>query len=236
MKIAFIQKIKQLSAALATYFAARPAPEPARCHNIKQLVHHLCDYDTVKAEWLLRWLAYPLRNPGAKMDMAVLATGYHGTGLSMLFERVMARLYEHSAAVIDPSLLTSQYNNWAYRCRFVLVDGDLNRHQMAQAKSYLTSRTNLIQANGMAPVECYNRLNFVFMTSYVETLPDHLKDRRFFLLDAPPPMSHEFYRAIAHEIENGGDEAFGDYLMRDLDMGDFDVTCRAPEAYKAVAA
>jgi hypothetical protein len=35
-------------------------------------------------------------------------------------------------------------------------------------------------------------------------------------------MIPAFYRSIDYEIENGGIDAFRDFLLRDLDMGEFD--------------
>ncbi|MEO7579939.1 MAG: primase-helicase family protein [Massilia sp.] len=235
MKIPFIQKIKQLSAALASHFASKPAPTPVRCNNILALVHHLCDYDHAKATWLLRWLAYPLKNPGARMDTAVLVTGDQGTCKSMLFERVMVQIYHHAASVIEPWQLSSRQNYWADHKRLVVVDGYLSPLEVAHAKSYLACSSVVLQSRGQDPREQQNRMNFVFMTKDVEVLPDHLKSNRFFLLDVPPPLSGESYRAIAHEIENGGGEAFLDFLMR-LDMGNFNARSPAPAAFNAEAA
>lgn len=236
MKIAFIQKIKQLAAALAAYFAAKPAAEPIRCNNIKSLVHHLCDFDDTKAQWLLRWLAYPLRNPGAKMATGVLVYGEQGTGKSLLFERVMARIYEHGAIVIGPSQLGARFNAWADHRRFVVVDGTLSQRQSVDAKHLISSRSIVIQFKFEEPREQYSRMNFAFLASDINPLPDHQADRRIFRLDAPPAMSNECYRAIAYEIEHGGVDAFADYLMRGLDMGDFDQNSLPPAAYQTAAA
>lgn len=84
--------------------AAAPAiaARPAHCGNIMTLLAHLCDMDDELQLWVLRWLAYPLRNPGARMSTALVLNGGQGSGKSLFLNFVVAELYGDVAAKIRP--------------------------------------------------------------------------------------------------------------------------------------
>ena len=45
----------------------------------------------VTPRWVLKWLAYPIQHPGAKMRTALVLHGPQGTGKNMFFEAIMAK-------------------------------------------------------------------------------------------------------------------------------------------------
>ncbi|HEY6527102.1 MAG TPA: hypothetical protein VIZ65_00290, partial [Cellvibrionaceae bacterium] len=70
-------------------FAVKPWRDDTKCANILNALYLLCNSDDEIFRWLIRWLAYPLQNPGAKMDTAILChSPVHGSGKSILFDVV----------------------------------------------------------------------------------------------------------------------------------------------------
>ena len=59
---------------LVRYLTSRASDDEYECENIM--------------DWLLRWLAYPLQNPGAKLRTAVVMHGDEGAGKNFLFDLV----------------------------------------------------------------------------------------------------------------------------------------------------
>ena len=87
-----------------------------------------------------------------------------------------------------------------------------------------------IQRMDHAPRVVPNRLNFIYVTSSPDFLPADVGNRRFTVIEVPPARQRAFYQAVAHEIAEGGAEAFRDYLMHGLDMGTFNERTLPPTA------
>jgi putative DNA primase/helicase len=227
---AITKKLGQLVAALTGPFTMRAQHTPVGCTNIRALLMHLCDFDEATFAWMLRWIAYPLKNPGAKLDMAVVVNGEGGTGKSLMFERVVAGLYEDGARTLPASQLHSPFNHWADGIRLAVVEGVFTKRNAARLKD-LTSAVSLQIATRFEPAQRRkNRMNFVFLSTSSEFLPVLESDRRLFVLEVPPRRPRAFYSAVFAEIDNGGIDAFRDYLMRNLDMTGFDEHTRPPAA------
>ena len=64
----------------------KPVRDDAKCENLIWLVSFLCNHADDAAQWLTRYLAYPLQHTGAKLDTAVLMhSTTEGSGKSLLF-------------------------------------------------------------------------------------------------------------------------------------------------------
>lgn len=220
-------KIRQLIAGIAR-LNDRDHHQPVNFTNIKALLLHLCDFDEELCLWVMRWLAYPLRNPGAKMGRALVVNGERNSGKSLFFNGVAARLYElDHGRVIHDAQLHAAYNEWA-TAPFVVVDGTFSKPHAARLKELVVADAILVERKGERARRRKNRTNFVFLSSSTEFLPVIETDRRLCVIEVPPRREEMFYRAAAYEMENGGVEAFRDFLMRDLDMGDFDANTKPP--------
>jgi putative DNA primase/helicase len=195
--------------------------QPVNYINIKALLLHMCDFDDDLCLWVMRWLAYPMRNPGAKMSRALVVAGPEGTGKTLFFERIVTLLYDDGSARISPEPLRSDCG-WPTGTRLVMFNGVLSQPNAERLKHLITAENLWYPQLDGAPIRRRNRANFVFLTSSPVVLAAEKVSRRFSIVRAPAPMSEAFYRSVADEIANGGVEAFRRFLMRDLDMGDFD--------------
>lgn len=201
---------------------------PGHCGNILTLVAHLCDMDDDMQQYVLRWLAYPLRNPGAKMSTALVFNGGQGSGKNLFFTRVAAALYGDNATNIRPGDLYSKFNYWTVGASLVIVDGDYAPRHLECMKTYQAAESFEITLKGMEPRTVKNRLNFVYLSNRDDFLPADVGSRRFVVIEVPPARPRAFYDAIAYEIDNGGIEGFRDYLMNRIDMGDFSQYSQPP--------
>jgi hypothetical protein len=237
---AMFQNLRLLAAAILSVFTDRSGHQPANFANIKALLLHLCDYDEAKCHWVLCWLAYPLRNPGVKMDLALVVNGENGTGKSLFFNTIMRQVYgDNSVRVHDADQLHATFNyRWADGARLAVFEGPFSKKNAARLKD-LVSAVALTISQKFQPAQTRkNRMNFVFLSTSSEFLPVLESDRRLAVLEVPPRHLPRFYLAVRAEIDNGGIEAFREYLMRGLDMGDFDQHTRPPAdgAQRALAA
>ncbi|NML62245.1 hypothetical protein HHL21_14405 [Massilia sp. RP-1-19] len=202
----------------------RPAPTrmPSCCVNINALLLHLCDFDHELYGYVLKWLAYPLRHPGAKMNRALIFNGGAGSGKSLFFNRVVTGLYGGEARHVNDSVLTASFNAWAASARFVLAEDDLTNQAQVTLKRLISSDIVTINGKGVPEYAEPNRMNFVFLSGAADFLPASVGDRRFVVIEVPPARGPLFYRAVRDEIDNGGVDAFREYLMRGIDLGTFD--------------
>ncbi|MGZ9027352.1 MAG: primase-helicase family protein [Telluria sp.] len=199
-----------------------PPRMPPQCVNINALLLHLCDFDHEVYAYVLKWLAYPLQRPGARMSRALVFNGGQGSGKDLFFRHVVANLYADSARRLKDSALASVFTPWALGARFVLVDGTFTSKAQDTLKFFLASEVVAINAKGMALRTERNRMNFVFLSNAHDFLPSSVSHRRFAVIEVPPPRQRVFYEAVWAEIHNGGIDAFRSYLRHGIDLGTFD--------------
>jgi putative DNA primase/helicase len=240
MKTKIQALIKRISTAAKTYIRTmsrivKPTPGeiPTNCVNINALLMHLSGFDPRTYRYTLKWLAYPVQFPGAKMGTALIINGPEGTGSKLFFERIVGGMYRNSSRHILASRLDSGVTDWASGARFVTIEGRVSR--LAGLKALITSDTVAISGkydeadDNIEP----NRMNFVFISQSQAFLPPTAGDRRFMVIEAPPPRDAVFYQAVEEEIKNGGVDAFRTYLLTSVFTGDFNPSSAPPKAVKA---
>jgi putative DNA primase/helicase len=197
-----------------------------KCEYLLDLLRHMCAGDSrpdALYEWVLRWIAYPIQHPGAKMKTTLVLHGPQGTGKNMFFEALMA-IYGRYGRVIDQSAIEDKFNDWASRKLFLIADEVVARsdlyHVKNKLKAFITGDWIRINPKNFSAYDERNHVNLVFLSN--ETMPVVLEqdDRRHAVIWTPEKLSREFYRDLLVELENGGAAALHDYLLH-VDLGDF---------------
>lgn len=214
---------------LAVVITAPAIPLPPHCCNISGLLMHMCDGDRDLHRWVLRWLALPLRQPGAKMATCLAFNGSDTRSMELLVEIVITSLYGHRAREITADDLLHIVNPWASGARLVVVQGGVfNRVPLNQLKALVGGSHVWINERSKPERAEANEANYIYLSSLADFLPVSVSSRRFTLIETPPAPGARFHRAVIDEIENGGIEAFRQYLLKDLDMAEFNTTTRPP--------
>lgn len=208
-------------------------PRAGNCQNLLDLLRYMCAADSRPEElyqWVLRWLAYPIQHPGAKMKTTLVIHGPQGTGKNMFFEAIMS-IYGRYGRVIDQSAIEDKFNDWASRRLFLIADEVVARsdlyHIKNKLKAFITGEWIRINPKNMAAYEERNHVNMVFLSN--EAMPVVLEedDRRHAVIWTPEKLSPEFYAAVKAEIEAGGIAALHHYLLH-LDLGSFNSATLPP--------
>lgn len=201
-------------------------PKQGACMQIQTLLAHLVDGNEDLYLWVLRWLAYPLRNRGAKMETSIIMHGDEGSGKNFFFEKVIKAIYGQYGYVIGNAQLESQFNDWASMKLFMVADEVVTRSELRHMKGklkYLVSGDSIIvNPKGLPEHSEANHINFVFLSNELQPLALDKTDRRYLVVWTPPALDRDFYVSVAKEIDNGGIEAFYHFLLNEVDMGDFD--------------
>ncbi|MFZ6726175.1 DUF5906 domain-containing protein [Undibacterium sp. MH2W] len=177
-------------------------------------------------DWLVKWLAYPLQHPGAKMATAVLMFGEkQGTGKSLFFDGIIRPIYGEYGTTAGQHQLESNFTDWRSRKTFVLFEevlGRAERHNyIGTIKHMITGKDMRINPKGLPERVEENHLNGVFLSNERQPLPLDAEDRRFQVIEALNHMGADFYAKFKAAIAAGACEAFYYYLLH-LDLGDFD--------------
>lgn len=208
-------------------------PKAGKCDKLLDLLWSMCSGDT-DAEtlywWLLKWVAFPVQHPGAKMKTAVVIHGPQGTGKNLFFEALMA-IYGQYGGVIDQSAVEDKFNDWASRKLFMIADEVVARsdlyHVKNKLKALITGDNIRINPKNVAAYDERNHLNLVFLSNEAMPVVIEEDDRRHCIVWTPPPKEPGFYAEVAAEIANGGVAALHDYLLH-VDLTGFSPDSKPP--------
>lgn len=200
--------------------------QKGECSVLLDLLRFLCCMEDKPEElydWVLKWLAYPIQNPGAKMKTSLVLHGTQGAGKNMFFEAYMA-IFGQYGRVVDQSAVEDKFNDWASRKLFLIADEVVARqelyHTKGKIKALITGDWIRINPKNVSAHDERNHVNLVFMSNEVQPLMLEEGDRRFTVIWTPPKLAPNFYVEVQREIDNGGIAALHDYLLN-VPLGDF---------------
>ncbi len=208
-------------------------PKAGKCDALLGLLYHMCsdEHNSMDlAKWVIKWLAYPLQHPGAKMRTTLVLHGPQGTGKNLFFEAIMD-MYGHYGRIIDQSAIEDKFNDWASRKLFLIADEVVARsdlyHVKNKLKAFITGEWIRVNPKNMAAYEEKNHVNLVFLSN--ERMPVVIEedDRRHCVIWTPPKKDADYYQAVSEEIKNGGIAALHDWLLN-IDLGDFNEHSKPP--------
>ena len=209
-------------------------PKAGKCEVLLDLLRYLCSAEQNSADlftWAIRWLAYPIQHPGAKMRTALIFHGPQGTGKNLFFEAIMA-IYGEYGRIVGQAEIEDKFNDWASRKLFLIADEVVARqelyHVKNKLKSFVTGEWIRINPKNVAAHDERNHCNVVYLSNETQPLPIEQDDRRHFVIWTPAKLSATFYQDVRDEINAGGIAALHQYLL-DIDLGDFDEHTKPPE-------
>lgn len=193
------------------------------CAQLLELLFYLCGEQQDILDWVLRWSAYPLQHPGAKMATAIVMHGREGAGKG-LWWRAMREIYHPYSALITQRELESDFNAWASRKLLVVGNEVVSRqerqHHVGYLKNLVTEETIQINDKHLPIREEANHMQIGFLSNELQALQIGPQDRRYLIIQTPPALDGAFYQAVAAELAGGGARALYRMFL-DLDLGDF---------------
>lgn len=217
-----------------TFTGWQTAPDPnASCALLVNHLWQICEEDDRIFDWVVKWLAYPIQHPGAKMHTALVVFGEkEGTGKSMFFDAVAQIYGKEYSRHVDQKLMTSRFNMWLSHKLFVVADEVVTSKERRELKGILknliTSPVHQLEEKNMPVVEEDNLTNFVYLSNEMQPLAIDWYNRRYMCIRYNTEHEPKYYEALAHEIENGGINALCHYL-KNVDLEDFKPSTRPVE-------
>lgn len=210
-------------------------PKSGQCEILLELLRYLCSGEEKPGssaiyEWVLKWLAYPIQHPGAKMATALIFHGPQGVGKNLFFE-AYATIFGKYGSVVGQAELDDKFNDWASAKLFIIADEVMARqelfHQKNKIKALITGKTIRINPKNVAAHVENNHVNIAFISNEKQPLVLEKDDRRLIVVWVPTKLPENYYADIAEEIASGGIAALHDYLLN-LDLGDFNEHSKPP--------
>jgi putative DNA primase/helicase len=210
-------------------------PKEGGCDRLLELLAYLCNVEDRGDEvytWLLKWMAYPLQHPGAKMSSAVIMHGPQGTGKSTVFQ-TLASIYGDYATVLNQRGLEDRFNaDWIDSKLFILAEEVVTRAEMwhirDELKELVTGKWIRVNPKFQGAYRQRNQVNIVYLSNHGQPLPLENDDRRHLVVWTPPMLPEDYYDEVFLELENGGTEAFYWYLLHKVDTTGFHPKKRPP--------
>lgn len=200
--------------------------------RIVEHITNLCNGDLNLFDWVIRWLAYPLQHPGAKMRTALVLHGRtEGTGKTKLGQ-VMRRIYGRYAVSVGQPELQRDFNDWMSAKLLVLCEEVVSRadraHHQGMLQNLIANEKVQINTKNMPIREESNHANFIFFSNVQIPLLLNKTDRRYTVIKVETVHPPEYFAAIDEELNSGGDAGFLKYLL-EVDLGDFNEYTRPYE-------
>lgn len=217
-----------------TWAGWKSAPVKGDVSKFLALIDHIFSTATKDDKtWFLRWLAYPIQNPGAKLyTAAVLHGAKKGTGKSFI-GYCMREIYGTNWTEIKQDDLESTFNEWSVNKQFILGDdvtGNEARSFADKLKHLITRKENRINRKFLPTYVVPDCVNYLFTSQQPDAFFLEDGDRRFFVHEVTcDPLSPAFYHDLEDWIIKGdhGRNHLHYYLLH-LPLGDFDPRDKAP--------
>jgi len=191
------------------------------------LLEIICDGDRLAYEYLIKYIAHALQRPYEKPGVMIIMLGGQGVGkgtLGRIFQQIWSATY---IQVNNIGSVTGTFNAALERAYIVFMDeaffaGD--RRSTDALKSLVTEPFIHINEKHQPTRQLRSFHRFLIATN-----ADHVKnterdDRRDFTLRVSESRKgdHEYWKALHHEINNGGVEAMVHDLQA-MDLTNFNV-------------
>jgi len=203
--------------------------------NVKpfmDLMDFLFEGEPELKDWVIKWLAYPLQNPGSKVLTAVLLVSRRqGIGKSFV-GYIMGEIYGDNFSVIGQDELQSSYNDWVVSKTFVLgeeITGNNSRREADRLKNMLTREVLNVSIKYQPGYKMSDCANYLFTSNHVDALFLDDYDRRTLVHEIKSkPKSDAWYKKIDKWRQSSAGPPALFYYLLNVDLSDFNPKAPAP--------
>ena len=206
------------------------AVEPSRgdCSRIiDHIRNNICKADEEISDYLLAWMADCVQNTGRRPGVAVVLRGRQGTGKSILCEQFGKLFGPHFIHISHSGHLTGNFNAHLKDKIVVYADeafwaGDKKAEGVL--KALITEDTQQIEMKGKDVFTVQNHIRLLISSNHRWVVPAGNEERRFFVIDVGDARMQDktYFGALVDQMNNGGREAFLQYLL-DYDLNGIDL-------------
>lgn len=199
------------------------APAPGDWSLMRRhVVEVLAAGNAAHADYILRWAAWAVQNPGRVAEVALVFRGGEGTGKGT-FARAMKDLFGQHGVHISSSLeLTGRFNSHMRDCSLLFADEAVapeDRDAVGRLKAMVTEPTIRVEQKGVDSQEFPNCLHVIMASNERWVVPAGEGDRRFVVFDVSEAHKEDrdWFDPLFAQLDAGGLAAMlHDLLAMDL--------------------
>jgi hypothetical protein len=174
--------------------------------------------DVAAADYITRWAAWAVQNPGEPAEVALVFQGGRGTGKGT-FARALKQLFgQHGLQVTSPGQLTGRFNAHMQDCCLLFADEAIapgDKAAESVLKGLITEPELTIEGKGVNAVQARNRLHIVMASNDEWVVPAGVDERRFAVFRVADARrgDHDHFAALHRQMADGGLAAMLHHLL-----------------------
>jgi hypothetical protein len=178
--------------------------------------------DKASADYILKWIAWAVQNPGERAGVALVLKGPKGSGKGTLGNALCRIFGQHSCHISSAKHLGGNFNAHMRDCCFLFADeaywaGD--RGAEGTLKRLITEPSLFIEAKGRDGTTVPNILHVLMASNSDWVVPASHDERRYAVFEVSGDRMQDqgWFKPLVAELDNGGCAAMLHDLMR-LDL------------------
>lgn len=226
---------------LWTGFGCAPVQKAGGWKRLRAMIRDdLCNGNEEVFQYVLRWIAYKIQNPGLPSETSIVFKGAKGVGKTTLGEVLVDIFGSHGLVVSRRSQFAGQFSGHLATACFVFADEAVwggNKEDEGTLKKLITDRHVLYRAMYKEETYGVNRVGLMMATNETWAVPATFEERRFVVSEvsdrhrvkgAEDEANRNYWTAIYNEITSGGREAFMHDMLH-MPLGDWTPRIAAPK-------
>jgi hypothetical protein len=180
------------------------------------------------ADYVFRWIAWSIQNPGRQAEVALVLIGEKGAGKGTLGE-VLSRIFGlHTYRVDSPDDIVGTFNEHLQDMVLVIADetewagNDKYAAYRGRLQGMITESTIQIHPKGLKRFQIRNCLHIVMLAEPGWVVPAGRNERRYAVLDVSPDRlrDREYFIRLRTQINGDGAAAMMHDMLR-VPLGDW---------------
>lgn len=189
--------------------------------------------DMRHAEYVLKWCAWAIQNPGRPAGTVLVLRGEEGTGKGTFVDALLGIFGQHGRAVQRLDDLTGKFNAHLHDCSLLFCDEAICGSDKAQdgpLKALITEPKIPVERKGFDKSFFDNCLHIIMASNSFWVVPAGPTARRYVVLDVSNcRMGDEaYFNSLYDQIEHGGLSAML-YDLQQMDLGDWKPSRERPK-------
>ena len=186
---------------------------------LKHIYEILCNKNTDKFKYVIRWLAWMVQNPGKRAETAIIFKGKEGAGKGFIFASFIQIYGEHGYHASSKENFVGRFTSHLGRSVFLFADeanlaGD--REAEGVLKQLITEAKIPLEAKYKDIGLANNYLHIVMSTNQEWVIPAHDDSRRYFINEVDNKYAknqisdaerNRYFDKLLSCMNNGGREA-----------------------------
>jgi hypothetical protein len=209
------------------YKGLHTKPAKGSCEKIETHIRDIwCAGRAGRFEYVWNWFARMVQKPQERGETAIILRSGEGTGKNIIADIFVEFLGIHGMMVSSPEHLVGRFTGHQRLLVFLFANeavwgGDKKIEGIL--KSFITDEYRTTEEKFLPAITERNYMHLLLATNSDWAAPMGLDDRRYLVLDVDESKKgdQEYFKALRHEIGNGGKAA----LLHDLletDISNFD--------------